>query len=214
MTKPDARDSARSPQGSPTEEQALPTEETACPPGHAQPQPGQEPPERETLGMDEIPGGLDSTVQLATLQFELEQAQKRALLAQAELENFRKRTRRDMEEERRFAQLPLIQDLLGVLDNLGLAIAAAENNQEASGLLQGVKMVAGLLEAVLQKYQCRPIPAVGHDFDPHRHEAIGQEPSPELPAGKVSRVVRTGYEMHERVIRPAQVFVSQGAGSP
>jgi len=148
--------------------------------------------------------------ELVGLRAELEQANGRALRAQAELENFRKRSRREVDEQLRYASLPVISDLLPALDNLDRAVAAAEGHDNSASLLEGVKMVAAQLMAILDKHHCRPIEAVGSPFDPHLHEALAQEPSAELPAGYVTRLARAGYKLHDRVIRPAQVLVSTG----
>lgn len=145
------------------------------------------------------------------LKSDLDQAERRMLMAQAELENFRKRMRREMDEERRFASLPLIRDLLGVMDNLRRAIEAADKNEGSAGLLEGVKMVASQMETVLDKHHCKPIEALGKEFDPNLHEAISQQPSDEHEAGKVSLVYSQGFTLHDRVIRPAQVIVSTGS---
>ena len=79
------------------------------------------------------------------------------------------------------------------------------------GLFEGVKMVATQLENVLEQHGCKQIKAVAEPFDPNLHEAIGQEPSDEIPANYVSRQFQMGYQLHERVIRPSQVFVSTGS---
>src|SRR5687767_7412445 len=76
--------------------------------------------------------------ELQRLSEEVKQANDRALRAQAELENFRRRLRREMEDERRYAALPLISELLSVVDNLDRALESAEKNEAASSLLQGV----------------------------------------------------------------------------
>jgi molecular chaperone GrpE len=145
---------------------------------------------------------------ITRLEAELREAQKTALRHQAELENFRKRMRREMEQDRQYAALPIIQDLLAVVDHLDLAIQASEQNENSSGLLEGVKMVATQLQAVLEKHGCQVIEPIGQPFDPHYHEALAPEPSHEYPPGTVTRVTKTGYRLHDRVIRPAQVFVS------
>lgn len=149
----------------------------------------------------------------AKLEGELREANERAVRAQAELDNFRKRSRREAEEERRYAALPLIRDLLSVMDNLDRALEAAEKSQQASGLVEGVKMVAIQFTTYLEQHGCRKIPAIGLPFDPHQHEAIAQEPSSELAAGYVTRIARNGYQLHDRVVRPAQVLVSTGPAS-
>ncbi len=144
---------------------------------------------------------------------ELEQAREQLLRTQAELENFRKRARRELEQERRYALLPLISELLPVLDNLARAVEAAEQSDDATGLLEGVKMVSSQLQAALEKHHCRPIEAAGAPFDPNLHEAIGEEPSDEQPSGTVTRVTRVGYQLHDRVVRPSQVLISAGAAA-
>jgi molecular chaperone GrpE len=146
-----------------------------------------------------------------SLQQELTEANEKVLRVQAELENYRKRVRREMEEERRYALLPFARDLLTVLDNLERALAAAQGDN--SGLLEGVKMVSSQLQSVLNQHQCVRIETVGTPFDPNIHQAIAQEASSEFPAGTVSREAQSGYKLFDRVVRPAQVFVSTGAPS-
>jgi molecular chaperone GrpE len=150
----------------------------------------------------------DATVD--RLEKELAEASDRALRIQAELENYRKRMRRELEDERRYAIVPLAKDLLTVVDNLERAIDAAQQAEGGQGLLEGVQMVSSQLEGVLAQHHCQRIAAVGEPFDPNQHQAIAQEPS-DLPAGTVTRAVQSGYKLYDRVIRPAQVFVSSGA---
>jgi molecular chaperone GrpE len=152
----------------------------------------------------------DTVVSFTELQAELHEAQDRALRAQAELENYRKRARRDIEEERRYANLPLIGDLLSVLDNLDRAMESADQLPSSEGLLAGVSMVAKQFRGVLEQYNCQRIPDLGETFDPNLHEAAGQEATDEFAAGAVSRVLRTGYRLQDRVIRPSQVMISAG----
>ena len=144
---------------------------------------------------------------------ELQQAQARALRAQAELENFRKRVRREMDEERKYSQLPLLRDLLAVIDNFDLAMDALEPSENSQGLLQGVKMVGEQLVSVLQQHHCSRIDAESMAFDPNLHEAIAQEANDTIPKGNVIRVAKSGYRLHDRVIRPALVVVSTGAAN-
>lgn len=142
------------------------------------------------------------------LRADAEQWQQRALRAQAELENYRKRVLREMQDERRYASLPLMRDLLSVVDNLARAIESAERHENATGLLEGVKMVAEQLTGVLQRHHCQPISAAGAPFDPHLHEAIAQHPSDEHEPGHVTLVTQVGYQLHDRVVRPSQVIVA------
>lgn len=145
------------------------------------------------------------------LEADLHESGERLLRSQAELENYRKRARRELEEERRYALMPLVRDLLPLVDNLDRAIAAAQQTSDAAGLLEGVKMIADQFTTILGQHHCVKIETVGTTFDPHLHEAIAQEPSAEHAAGTVTRSVQVGYTLHDRVARPAQVFVSTGA---
>jgi molecular chaperone GrpE len=144
------------------------------------------------------------------LAAQLEEANANYLRAKAEVENVLKRTRREIEDERRYAAMSIMRDLLTVVDNVHRAIEAAQNDENSSGLLEGVKMVATQLDGVLDQHGCKQIKALAEPFNPNLHEAIGQEPSDEIPAKHVSRDLRVGYQLHERVVRPSQVFVSTG----
>lgn len=144
------------------------------------------------------------------LEQQLAEAVDRELKAQAELENFRKRIYRDTEQTLKYASLPLIRDLLEVLDNLARATDAASNSPDASGLLDGVKMVQQQMTAVFAKHHCKPIAGLGSTFDPNVHQAIAQSPSDDYPAGQVMLEASTGYLLHDRVIRPSHVIVSTG----
>ncbi len=143
-----------------------------------------------------------------TLRGDVQQAEDRALRSQAELENFRKRVARERNEDLRYANLPLMRDLLPVLDNMNRAIEAAEKTHDTADLLQGVKIVAQQFQRVLEQYGCVQIEALGKPFDPNLHESISQQPSDEHPAGTVVLVTQTGFQLHDRVVRPSQVIVS------
>jgi molecular chaperone GrpE len=163
----------------------------------------------ETSDNDAEP--TEGAMDLQRLQAELADSRDRTLRVQAELENFRRRSRRELEDERKYANVPMLRDLLPVVDNMGRAIEAAQKTQDASALLEGFKMVKQQLESVLQRHHCLPIEALGEPFDPHLHEAITMQPSADKPANTVLHVVQTGYQVHDRVIRPAQVIVSTAA---
>ena len=153
-------------------------------------------------------GALGAQAQLQALEADLAAAEARVLRAHAELENYRKRANRHLEEEKKYAPLPLIRDLLPVVDNLERAIHSSGQEGGSAQLVEGVKMVAQLLTMTLERHHCRRIEAQGAPFDPHVHEAIAQLPSAQVPPGTVLEVAQTGYQLHDRVVRPAQVLVS------
>jgi len=132
------------------------------------------------------------------------------LRLRAEMENLRSRTAREVNEARRYAALPFARDLLPALDNIGRAIESADQGEQGQSLLEGFRLVQQQLLSLLEQHHCLPIEALGESFDPHCHEAILQQPSDQHPADTVSMVTETGYQMHDRVVRPAKVIVSSG----
>jgi molecular chaperone GrpE len=144
------------------------------------------------------------------LRAELEAAEKKALMYQADLENFRRRKNRETAEHLKYACLPLIASLLEVADNLTRALESAQTEQaDSSSLHQGVEMVCGQLQTILENYGCVRIEAVGQQFDPNLHDAIQMQPADEEP-NTVIFEAQSGYRLHDRVIRPVKVIVSTG----
>ena len=123
--------------------------------------------QRETVGdgqtLEEAlaaSGGQDANAELAA-------ANDRALRLQAEMQNLRNRTSREIADERRYAALPILRDLLPVIDNIDRAIEAAAKAGEVENLLAGFRLVKQQLETVLSRHQCEPIKAEGEPFDPN-----------------------------------------------
>ncbi|SVE40253.1 uncharacterized protein METZ01_LOCUS493107, partial [marine metagenome] len=134
---------------------------------------------------------------------------KRTQLAQADLENYRKRMEREQQQERKYASMRLLRDLLPVLDNMQRAIEAAEQTEESDSLLEGFKLVAQQLQTMLAQHNCEPIVAVGEPFDPNLHEAGLQVESDDYPPGTVMSEMERGYTLRDRVVRAARVIVSK-----
>lgn len=151
---------------------------------------------------------------LQALAAEAGAARDQALRAHAELDNYRKRTQRELADERRYAALPIVRDLLPALDNLQRAIDAGENVEDLSAMLQGVQMVAQQIAEVLARHGASPIAAVDQPFDPNLHEAIQQMPSADHPPMTVIDEAERGYTLHDRVIRPSKVIVSVAPDEP
>jgi molecular chaperone GrpE len=123
----------------------------------------------------------------------------------AEFENYRKRTARDQAGFAARANERLVKELLPVLDDLGRALEAAEQHEEAK-LEEGVRLVHRQLAELLRKEGLAEIETDGQ-FDPHVHEALLTQPS-EAPEGTVIDVVQKGYKLGDRVLRPARVVVA------
>jgi molecular chaperone GrpE len=135
----------------------------------------------------------------------------RYLRAVADLENFRRRTVRDKEELRLFASSRLLEDLLPALDNLGLGLASAKlPNADLKALAGGVELVQQQLKGVLASHGLKEINPLGLPFDPHQQEALSHQPSDTVKAEHVLTVVRTGYTLNGRLLRPASVIISSG----
>lgn len=149
--------------------------------------------------------------QLAAAKAEASSNYDRYMRAMADLDNFRKRTAREKDELRQYAAGRVLEDLLPVLDNLGLGLAAAKQpGAEVMTLVGGVEMVLGQLKSALGNHGLAEINPAGQPFDAHQHEALSQQPSAEVPEGNVVTVVRVGYSLNGRLLRPAAVVVSSG----
>lgn len=155
----------------------------------------------DVVGLDE--GAPDLAAELAA-------EKDRVLRLQAEMENLRSRTSREIADHSRYAALPLMRDLLPVVDNIERAIEAAEKQADSQSLLEGFKLVHQQLLNTLSQHNCLKIEAQGEPFDPQFHAAMLQQPSDEVPANHVLHVAQAGYKLHDRVVRPAQVIISTG----
>lgn len=129
----------------------------------------------------------------------------------ADLENFRRRATREKDELRQFAIGRVLEDLLPVLDNLNLGLTAAKApNADLKTLVGGITMVQEQFRSALSNHGLKEINPVGQPFDPNQHESIASQPDKDVPEGKVLQVVRVGFSLNGRVIRPASVVVSSG----
>ena len=144
------------------------------------------------------------------LQDEVAKWKDTAVRAIADLENYRKRMAREKADTIRFGNQRLIEELLPVLDSFDMGMMAAE--QDSSSMIYiGMQMVQKQMADFLTSQGVESLVCnAGDDFDPNLHDAMSQENSDTVEAGKVLRVMRKGYKMGERLIRPVNVVVSQG----
>ncbi len=149
--------------------------------------------------------------EVEALQRQLHDAEKKALRYQADMDNFRRRARRESEEQLRYATSPLLVDLLDAFDNLQRALESTNTNDAESPVVVGVKMVADQLNGILERHHCKLIESVGQPFDPNLHQAVQMMQSDDQPANHILHELRSGFRLHERVLRPAQVIVSTGS---
>jgi len=162
----------------------------------------------------ESAASADLAAQLATAKKEAADNYDRFMRTAADLENLRKRTLREKEELRLYSASRVLEDLLPVMDNLALGLTAAKQpNADLKTLTGGVDMVLTQFKSALGNHGLKEIHPAGQPFDPHQHEALSHAPSPDVKAEHVLNVIRTGYSLNGRLLRPASVIVSSGPTS-
>ena len=141
---------------------------------------------------------------------EAEETYDRLLRASAEFDNFKKRSSREMEEFRKFANQSLIKEMLAVVDNLELAMNSTNGHKAIDkDLLQGLEMTHKEILKVFEKFNVKPIDAKGQPFDPTFHEAVMQEETSDSPKNTVINELQRGYLIHDRLLRPSMVVVAK-----
>jgi molecular chaperone GrpE len=148
----------------------------------------------------------DQEIQL--LKGKLEEADNRYLRLQADFDNFRRRTRLDLEASQKYRAQKLITDLLPAIDNFERAMKIEADNEQTKTLLQGVDMVYRSLLDALKNEGVEPIESVGKEFDPHQHQAVMQGEDENYGSNIVTDEFQKGYMLKDRVIRPAMVKVN------
>jgi molecular chaperone GrpE len=145
---------------------------------------------------------------------EAKEAYDRFLRASAELENFKKRTQKEMAEFRKYANASLLKELLGVVDNLERAIESSNGSQTDGQLSEGLDLTLKELLKIFKTFHAYPIEALGKPFDPCFHQAMMQQETTDQPENIVLNELQKGYTIHDRLLRPAMVVVSTSpAGS-
>jgi molecular chaperone GrpE len=163
----------------------------------------------EHAAASEAPDAVDPA--LEALRREADEHRDRYLRAVAELDNFRKRSAREIDAARKFGAERLAQAILPVRDSLEAGLAVAAKTGETV-LLDGQRATLRLLDEALAASGIREINPVGELFDPNKHEALSVVPAPGVAADTVLEVVQKGYELNERLLRAAKVLVARGEG--
>ncbi len=135
--------------------------------------------------------------------------QEQYLRTLAEMENLRKRTQRDKEELAKFANENILREILPVIDNLERAVDHAEQAETNDGLFEGVQMTLTQFSQLLTKFGVEPVDAIGQPFDPAYHQAMGQLESDEHPVNTVVQQMQKGYQLNNRLLRPAFVMLAK-----
>ena len=153
---------------------------------------------------------------LAELQNQLQQTQAKVeenwglyLGAQAEVENVRKRSEREIQNAHKFALKEFVDALLPVKDSLESGITAANEIVDVNKLREGSELTLKMLGSVLEKFGVQELNPVGAKFNPEFHEAMAMQPSDRAEPNTVLYVIQKGYLLNDRLIRPARVIVAQ-----
>src|SRR5210317_790587 len=167
------------------------------------------PPEEQIINGDDDPI-KELEAKLEAKEKEAVETYDRLLRASAEFDNYKKRSSREMEEFRKFANQSLIKEMLSVVDNLELAMNSTDGQKAIDkDLLQGLEMTHREILKVFEKFNVKPIDAKGQPFDPTFHEAVMQEETSDSPKNTVINELQRGYLIHDRLLRPSMVVVAK-----
>ena len=132
-----------------------------------------------------------------------------ALRLRAEMDNLRKRTERDIDNARKYALERFVDALLGVADSLDLGLQACGGAQDVAALQKGTEIMHGQFFQTMERFGVKAINPVGETFNPDLHQAISMQPSDTQASNTVLQVLQKGYQLNERILRPALVIVAQ-----
>ncbi len=159
---------------------------------------------------------IEAEARIQELAQALEQANHRAednekklIYLQADYQTYRRRRDDEYKTIQKTANSDLVKSFLPIVDNLERALKAAEQTNNLDSLVGGINGTLKQLHSILQNAGVVQIEAVGKEFDPNFHEAIGHAEAEDLPSNSVAEEVQRGYIMHDKVLRPSLVKVKQ-----
>ena len=170
--------------------------------------------EEQTESVEELP---TEEITVEALQKQLAESEKKstenldkALRIQAEMENLKRRTQKDLENAHKFALDKFSKELLAVIDSLELGLhAVIGNSEEIQKIREGYELTLKQFESVFSKFNIEKIDPTGKSFNPELHQAMTMQPSAETKPNTVLNVFQKGYSLNGRLIRPAMVVVSK-----
>jgi molecular chaperone GrpE len=184
------------------------TEEMKNPNGDNQ----QEEPTTEEAAEEAESTSSEAPDEQQVLRKQLEATHDRLLRTAAELDNLRKRAKRDIEDALIRGRTEVLQEILPVIDSVDLALTSTGPESVAESIIEGVKMIQKQFLAATSRFQLKAVETAGKAFDPNYHEAVAQIASPDHAAGQIVNEMRKGYLLGDRLIRPSMVVVSKGSG--
>ncbi|ASF29499.1 MULTISPECIES: nucleotide exchange factor GrpE [Bacillus amyloliquefaciens group] len=158
----------------------------------------------ETTGQEE-----DLQHQIDELQGLLDEKENKLLRVQADFENYKRRSRLEMEAAQKYRSQNVVTEILPALDNFERALQVEAESEQTKSLLQGMEMVRRQLMDALEKEGVEAIEAVGQEFDPNLHQAVMQVEDENFGSNIVIEELQKGYKLKDRVIRPSMVKVNQ-----
>ncbi|MDZ4662567.1 MAG: nucleotide exchange factor GrpE [Pseudomonadota bacterium] len=139
---------------------------------------------------------------------ELDKIKSDYLYLQAEFDNYRKQVMKERSQLLKYGSERVLVEVLNVLDNFQRALATGQS-ASLDSLQKGMELISVQLKTVLEHFGISEVPSEGQKFDPMAHEALSSEESDAVPAGHILRVFRKAYNLHDKLIRPAQVVVAK-----
>ena len=147
--------------------------------------------------------------EITKLREERDKIKDQLLRTAADFDNYRKRTLKDLQEEKRRAKEDVVREFLPVIDNLERAVSASSGASDVTAIIEGVRMVLKLFEDQAARLGLTKVKAVGERFDPAVHDAIQQVETDDHPPGTVIAEVVAGFRLGDKLVRPAMVVVAR-----
>ncbi|MEA2060905.1 MAG: nucleotide exchange factor GrpE [Thermodesulfobacteriota bacterium] len=146
---------------------------------------------------------------IKALEEALASEKDRVLRLSAELDNYKKRSARELADFKKFANESLIKRLLAVVDNLERAVSTGSENKAENKVIEGVNLTLKEMLKLFDQFNVKPVKAEGEPFDPAFHQAVTQAESSDHPENTVITELQKGYLLNDRLIRPSMVIVSK-----
>ena len=149
---------------------------------------------------------------LAQARQEASQHYDNLLRLQADMDNLRRRTEREIDQAKKFAVERIVNDLIPVLDSMEMGLqASTQTANDQDTIRQGLEMTLKMFQDVMGRFHVEAVDPTGQKFNPQEHEAMTMQPSADHEPNTVMMTVQKGYKLHGRVVRPARVIISAAA---
>lgn len=189
-------------------------------PGDGTPEPAapQQSPQGAPTG-EEAASASQQVSEIDALRAEVAELKDRVLRTHAEMDNMRKRLEKERSDASKYAISKFARDIVNVGDNFRRVIdmvpaATTEEVPALKSFLEGVTMTEREFISVLERHGIKRLDPKGQPFNPHHHQAVMEQPNPDVPSGTVTQVFQAGYLIEDRILRPAMVVVAKGGLKP